>query len=458
MRGIIKKLSVFFIGVFSLLLLLEIGLRVIGAINTEKSGDLIAAGKYSDSHIILCLGDSWTAGEGAPEDKSYPAQLQVLLNSLPAKKKIKVLNLGAGANNTTQFIDTLNNALKKNIKPKLLILLGGDANFWNYWGYHAYLKGNNFRAFMEDYLYRIRVYKLAKLLLMNITEKIRNNAYLHKQDDPVTGVGQRNILFFPKSVNCEKGWNYFQQGKYNESRDSFRRGIELDPKDVECYKGLGAVYLAQGQDEQAEEWFKKGVEISPADFSYCASIARLYRQQNQITQATNWYKQAIRINPQDNESISGWYLIQKNYEDKLTFLEELEKKGLLTDNFADILKKIKGNNKKDIEDGIKRWVAFDIEKIIKICRENKIKIILQNYPKNVYRQKEAGEILRYVASINSLPFVDNFQAFIELKREKGNIEDYFTPDGGHPNAKGYALMAENIFNKIGQDKIFGQGN
>ena len=442
-----------------MLLLLEVGLRVIGAINTGKSGDLIAAGKYNDSRIILCLGDSWTAGIGVPADKSYPVQLEGMLNAKLVKKKFKVINLGMGTNNTTQFITTLENALKNNIKPELVILLGGDANFWNYWGYHAYLKGRTLSAFIEDYLYRIRVYKLAELLFMNIRDKIENTASLEKISKKEIMGAQENMQSLPAArINCEKGWFFLQQGQYDEAAVWFRRGIEIDPKGVECYKGMGAVYLVQGQNDKADEWFKKGAQISPVDFSYCASIARLYRQQSQISEAARWYKQAIRINPQDSESISSCYLIQRNYEDRKALLEEFSKEHILTDDFMAVLKKMENSNEKNIEEGIKRWIAFDTEKIIKICRDSKIKIILQNYAKNVYRQKEAGEILRYVASINSLPFVDNFQAFIELKREKGNIDDYFTPDGGHPNAKGYALMAENVFNKIEQDKIFGRGN
>ncbi len=36
---------------------------------------------------ILCLGDSFTYGLGAPKGKSYPDQLQILLDTRAGKKK-----------------------------------------------------------------------------------------------------------------------------------------------------------------------------------------------------------------------------------------------------------------------------------------------------------------------------------------------------------------------------------
>jgi hypothetical protein len=85
---------------------------------------------------------------------------------------------------------------------------------------------------------------------------------------------------------------------------------------------------------------------------------------------------------------------------------------------------------------------------VKICQEEKIKIILQNYPQD----NRSNEAIENIAIKHNIPFVDNCSLFNKLlKTEK--YEEYFIPDG-HCNAKGCGVIAQNIYDKITEEKIF----
>ncbi|MHB9154874.1 MAG: hypothetical protein ACYC5N_04170 [Endomicrobiales bacterium] len=66
-------------GVLIALLFLEAGLRVFGALQ-EKRSRMDGEGRAQE-RVIICVGDSYVYGIGAPADKSFPRQLEETLNA-----------------------------------------------------------------------------------------------------------------------------------------------------------------------------------------------------------------------------------------------------------------------------------------------------------------------------------------------------------------------------------------
>ena len=164
-----KKFIAFFTGLSITIILLEVMLRIIGFININRvtSDKKLLSSSQQTNYTILFLGDSFTAGMGASHDKTMPTQLQNLFNSEFKENFVNVINGGMPGCNTTQVLNKLDYAIGA-IKPDLIILLIGGANKWNHKGYYAYLKGKSLFAALKDQVYRIRVYKLAKLLFFDI--------------------------------------------------------------------------------------------------------------------------------------------------------------------------------------------------------------------------------------------------------------------------------------------------
>lgn len=94
-------------------------------------------------------------------------------------------------------------------------------------------------------------------------------------------------------------------------------------------------------------------------------------------------------------------------------------------------------------DEFKKLVEFNITKMIEFAQLRQIPVVLQNYPGgDVYGPTTIANVAKYF----SVPMVDNFYVFNEKLKEVKR-EDIFAPYWGysHPNAKGYKIMAEEIY-------------
>ena len=73
----------------------------------------------STAPLILALGDSFTAGDPHPDEKSFPVQLQRSLSN--DSIHTEVLNAGTSGYNPDQELILLNKILQKGIRPKVVV-------------------------------------------------------------------------------------------------------------------------------------------------------------------------------------------------------------------------------------------------------------------------------------------------------------------------------------------------
>jgi hypothetical protein len=253
-----KKLSVFILGFVLTFVMLELLLRLVGIVYINSARPKIEIAKKAKSdYVILCLGDSFTQGTGAPNGYSYPDQLQRLLNRNINRIKFKVLNKGIGSYNSSMILEKTNKYLEKN-NPDLVIILAGRANYWNSWGYTKFLRGKTFFARVDDALYGIKLYKLARILIYNIKEKLE----------------------YAKSYNGNKP---------NENKDYFKSYADK-------YFHLGLINLTNNLVE-AKKWFIKAIECNPeGDSRVYAHLAGLalgsdsFEEKNEILMFLHNYK------------------------------------------------------------------------------------------------------------------------------------------------------------------------
>ncbi|MBI5239300.1 MAG: radical SAM protein [Elusimicrobia bacterium] len=164
LRSLAGRTAAVLLGALAALVLLEAGLRLFGA--AQRIALEVPERRPGDS-VVLCLGDSFTFGTGAPRDLSYPRQLEKVLNADAGPRRFVVVNGGVPGRNTTQLLEALEADLAA-VRPDLVILLAGLNNSWNLKGYHAHRGGRTWSAAALDRLYRIRTFKLAKLLLQDL--------------------------------------------------------------------------------------------------------------------------------------------------------------------------------------------------------------------------------------------------------------------------------------------------
>jgi len=443
MNSIKKIFIIFFIVLIAFILLLEISLRIVGFVHLNKTYyDKSSLSNGRDSgYTILFLGDSFTFGIGASSEKSMPSQLQEIFNVTLKGKQVRVINRGIPSCNTSNILNELPSYLST-MKPDLIILLTGGNNGWNYYGYHTFLKRNDLFTVLLDQLYRIRVYKLIKLIVLNIRSELdehesTGNRYLAQHDF---------LTFMPDSVP----YAYGIDGKYKEAMEWFKNAIHDDPTNSMNYLGISHVYREQGNYDEAIRWLKEGVKVQPRYGPYYNAMGDIYRIQGKYEESVKWYKKAVTIAPDEEVSYSRliklYRLTHTHYDEIMKFLSEMAEDHPAALNWISILEE------EDIHQKTDEWVKSDIKKIIRLCQEEEIKIILQNYPYlqgKTFYDPRVNEVINGIAEECSLPLVDNCRIFNELPNKEG----YFISDG-HCNYRGYRVMAQNVYDKIIEEKIF----
>jgi lysophospholipase L1-like esterase len=81
---------------------------------------------------LLCLGDGLTAGVGVPAAKSYPGQMQALLDARFGARRCQAINGGRPTANSSETLLLLDQALKWGLRPTFVLLTVGADNLWNW--------------------------------------------------------------------------------------------------------------------------------------------------------------------------------------------------------------------------------------------------------------------------------------------------------------------------------------
>lgn len=177
MKNFLIKLAIGISSLFLFLGFLEIGLRIVGYchISTvtkstthtlEKKSVQSAISPLEGRTTILCVGDSYTYAGGV-EDKEdrYPNLLQARLNTLNSSKQFNVINGGICELTTRGLLKRLPSLIAVN-NPDIIILLAGSANMFNLEDYN--LK----RKKIGRFIINLRIYKMVKIMWLNLNSKI----------------------------------------------------------------------------------------------------------------------------------------------------------------------------------------------------------------------------------------------------------------------------------------------
>ncbi|PLX07023.1 MAG: hypothetical protein C0596_12885 [Marinilabiliales bacterium] len=212
------------------LLLLEVSLRIVGYIYTEKQNSPEIQNN-DEKFVVLCIGDSFTYGVGSTKGNTYPEQLQHILEE-QTDKEVIVVNRGRCAQNTTQAMEKLQEDLNS-CNTDLVIMLFGMANSWNYYGYTK----------ADTYWERIRVVKLFRRIRYNLK-------YKGASSDTESTVFDFALSFLDKAKQYPafgegSEWYFYYYGRYflalrdwDNSANSFALSLSKNQFNTVCLDAM----------------------------------------------------------------------------------------------------------------------------------------------------------------------------------------------------------------------------
>lgn len=390
----------------SALFLLEIALRAGGALYLNLKYPSKPVKADPGSFKILCLGDSFTQGFGAPVGKSYPEQLEELLKG-QANKNVTVYK-EFHINSSTVL-----KCLKKDIgtyNPDLIIIMTGCNDLWNMENCSDSAFGDS--SFLESIDISCsgsRVYKLIKISFLNLRAFLskKDFKFIEKEDIENT---LRHFSVPEAEEHFILGDQHMYKGAYESALEEFNIAETLEPRNPWVHWRKGCIYLrAIPESDLCVKEFKLALQYG--DSSVVGYVfAFLYEFYRDYGKAYAIMEPIIDANYNGEEKIKAKRCLKRLY---LLYSEE-----------------------KCVE----KVIAYNLKETIKIIKGKNIKVVLMNYPAIVAPHvkmiaEKAGKLFNVVVVDNNEIFTDKLKVL--------NEKDLFIADG-HCNANGYKLIAENL--------------
>ncbi|MFH1620185.1 MAG: GDSL-type esterase/lipase family protein, partial [bacterium] len=443
------------LGLIACLVMLEAFLWISGFFYSgDRSRDEKSGGR---NRVILCLGDSFTFGYGLPQNQTYPAHLERLLNA--GGYRFRVINLGIPGQNTSQLFERLPFDMMK-YRPAILVVLIGNNNLWNFHGFAGHKTGATAFSKLEKKLYSIKTYKLFRLLLPGFLKAARLEEFQTHFDGIKVSLGRGLLFDF-------MGWHAVRfRGDTSAALDFFSRALSLNDSDFLALKGTGRILLKRGRIDDAGIFLEKARKILSDDIEVSIDLIHIsqmkknrgeefagsglpkeyacfeMQDKKQYVMAFKCFMNECRQYPHKWKKLSGSFaeltILTGLRREASEFLHEMIKKG--NPDARDSLVFLENGGKKELD----AWVRGDILKIIRTARASGTKVVLQNYP----RHPESGPLEIYASlKKEDVAYVDNYDVFNNLLREGHRPEDYFLMDNpldgyGHCNSTGAFVMAK----------------
>lgn len=354
-----QKAGLLLFGVFLTLVILEIGLRALGALSLYLQDRHHRGVTYaSNEYRILCLGESTTALGG---ENSYPSQLEKLLNQKSADTKFKVINKGVISTTSGKILRDLERNLDL-YKPQMVVVMMGI----NDYAFPDPYKSGPGIWKVKMFLSELRVVKLVYLVQRHISEKLvegRKDRQAEKNPSEEPGYEEK-ILKVTYQQNMkdiesriaelqsltEKGADaqkirhaeelvfeatfqasmtsqvlsrrYLEQERYAESEEYLDKATRFMPQNRHLPEQWGELHLVQRHSQEALTYFQAALTLDPNNTEAMAGVARAFNQMGD-PRAFHFYEEYLKRKPDDYWGfieLASWYREARNYHKALVHL------------------------------------------------------------------------------------------------------------------------------------------
>ncbi len=353
---------------------------------------------------ILCAGDSFTFGIGAPRGMSYPEQLQKIFDAR-GPRRTEIINAGIPGINSSMLLEDLPRALAQYGPDAVIIMVGCD-NKNNFHGSHYYLFLSGPRsdlARLNAKLSWLRTYKL-------VQEAWTGAGRLWMRCVSRPAAGERNMPS-PQSSEAQRALSAVDEldakDKPREARALLERALKAEPDDAALNDEMG--FILENRLHKAQEaacFFSRAAQLAPRSIP---EQVRLLEDYNRIGYQDGVKKTLERLHELEPENAE--------YNAWITY-------GIPSSGDIALQQKV---------------AVYDLGRIAALCRRQGIIPIFQTYAEPSWWPNDA---IRQASRINRVSLIDNRT----ILRGKDYLS--YHAEDGHLNAAGYRLMAESDYRQL----------
>ncbi len=452
------RLLVLVAGMLTSLLLLEGGLRLLSfsyAVSIRAPMDALEEGRYR----VLCVGDSFTKGLGAPAGRGYPEQLEELLVA-GDRQDFQVINAGRFGTNSTAMLDRLPGQLV-DVDPQLVILLVGANNNWDLYGFRGKEGSDAGIGPIRDLLFATSSYRFIRLTEHNLRKFSFEAAYseavealgaagsagppssdpapeacIEAADRRLTGdleAASALLLDAPHHATCHRVRAEIELDLADAGRamDPLLRAVREDPHDVSTLLAVARYFQLEGDRGLAMAWLDRAlVGPEPPDLTVVLDVVERLLVLGKTSRAFELMVNLSGVRPVDRQQrlrLARAHLACGNRAAARELLPgAMDARGWE----AATVRELSAAGETPYE----AWLAADLREAVAMIRDSGGRVVLQTYPAHAMSSPA-----RTVARELDLPLVDHEPVFSALP----NPASHLVPDG-HCNEAGYHLMAQTL--------------
>ncbi|MBN2482947.1 MAG: tetratricopeptide repeat protein [Candidatus Omnitrophica bacterium] len=437
---------------------------------------------------ILCVGESTTA---LGEEKSYPAQLETILNDYREGgeykvvgthrvlfKRVSVINKGIPGITTTQVIDRLEDQLNR-YEPHIVVAMMGVNDREELRKYPTGFLKKTGRAIRS-----LRIYKLTELLLdfsSKIAKRIGGHFFsqvtaenINESDPPGPFINIEQMRHWEKEAEL-----LVEKGEYEKAEDQLNLILKHEPGHIRAHTLLAWVLHIQGSGMTAVDEIDKALKGDPDISEYTDTYVKAAHMYAYWAKTLNseWLKdeaeqvfskteailtQLLSRYPDTHivyQELANCYIFQHKYQQALAVYRHAVESGVENKNIwgglgyvwyllGDTAQSEKYYRK------VKEWedkyynanTRANFLALYDMVASRGIHLVCVQYP-----LRDIGPLKRIFIDHTGITFVDNEKTFKEALIQMPYyyiFADTFAGDFGHCTGTGNHILAANVAQSI----------
>ena len=328
-------------------------------------------------------------------DTQYTNMLKDLLEDFYGKKTVSINKFSRFDINTTESFEIIHSTIKQNI-PNAVILMIGEANYYNLYGFSSYISGNKIEIPYQKQktvfdinkdmanIYGVKTKFLDNIIntaykqIINTSQEYRPKVIpdFYALEDTFTTDG--NLLAAIETYRY--AWSLIKDNNFDKAREFIISMIKSKPSISMFYYALASTYLLEQKENyefEALKWFENGILADPFNkdnLCYKGLILLFMSYKGEITTEILYFAKMLNY-------------CSKNLSNEIT--------TIVTINTSDYDKKT---------EAINGWILYDIERIKEFCNKNNIPLIYASYPED---SKVNKPIETYINDTKDIFYINN---------------------------------------------------
>lgn len=442
----------------SALLLAEGGLWLAQRLALMARDSATAPAAGAKGKRVLALGDSWTYGmeSGDPASRSYPAQLQTVMDDKLGKGRYQVVNRGKPGLTSRHLAASLSAQLAE-LDPEMVLVMVGPANFFQTVGVTT---ARGFWGPLEG----SRVLATLRLLFSPVGSHFSppspapvKDALAKAVQEGPADAGER----LPRGTPAPGTTGCTTEHKFRPLEPRLDAAMGQPPKEMVKVLGAGAgcvklltlsaeFCLERGKADRALHFARKALALAPMDPRAKVAIARalLSKGKNRTVDLQSMLRQVVITYPGYTRAWRQLTLVELALEPTLCSVRSNVISAKAACPSCKWVKAAAAILERDVAGPGRQALEADLNHIAQRCRLAKARLLLINFPpvggdpcSDLARQTVAA-----VAAGRGLPVLDIEEVLGDLPALKADRPVHYGED--HPNAQGYRLMAEAVHKKL----------